>query len=147
VAADRRQTIVENLALASALGFLAIIVAVVSLAADSSSAAAERSSLDSGGAAPAIRVDDPSFDRLFSIRADSGPGYGAMLALRSPQGTALVGAVFSSSGELAEIRLLGSCSSRLPKDLAAEFPGAAETLARAAETVRGIAKAPREAGS
>jgi hypothetical protein len=148
MAADKRQIIVENLALASAIGFLALVVAAVSLAADSSSVAAERSSFAAGGAAAlALRVDDPSFDRLFSIQADSGLSYGSILAFRSPRGSALVRAVFTPRGELTEIRLLGSCSSRLPKDLAGEFPGASETLARAAESVRRISRTPPEAGS
>lgn len=152
MAQDKRERIMENLAVAAVLGLLALIVGAFSVAADSSSVASERSAFDGDGSAVALagRADDPAFDRVFRIRSASGLSFGAVLTLRSPQGSALVGASFSSDGELLELRLLGSCVSRLPEkpqDMIGEFPGAGEALARAADKVRAISKASPEAGS
>jgi hypothetical protein len=66
-----------------------------------------------------------------------------VLSLRSPERSALVGASFSINGDVLGLRLLGSSASRLApgtQDLVDQFPGADETLARASETVRELAK-------
>ena len=89
------------------------------------------------------RADDPAFNCVFSVQKDSGLSYGIVLSLRSPERSALVGASFSTDGDLLGLRLLGSSASRLApmaQDLVGQFPGADETLARASETVREIAK-------
>lgn len=142
MARDRRERLVENLAVASALGFLALVIAVISLAADAREAAQERSALSAGagdGLSLAGRARDPSFDRFFQVQGEAGATFAVVLALRSADASALVAARFSAKGELRELRLLGSPSSRLPadpKELAAAFPGADESLRRAAQFAR-----------
>jgi hypothetical protein len=150
MAIDRRERLIENLAVASALGFLTLIVAALSLAADSRATALEREALFPEGAASVVagRADDPCFDRFYRIAGDAGPAYATMVALRSPSGTALFGARFAPDGELRDLRFLGSCSSRIPtgpRGLEAGFPGADAALGRAAAFARGLAA--RESGS
>jgi hypothetical protein len=140
----------ENLAIASVLGFLAFIVGMIAFAVDSSSVAMQRNAFSETGATVAVaeRADDPAFDCVFSVQKDSGLSYGIVLSLRSPERSALVGASFSINGDvlglrLLGLRLLGSSASRLApgaQDLVDQFPGADETLARASETVRELAK-------
>jgi hypothetical protein len=145
--------IVENLAVGTALGFLTLIVAALSLVADARSIASERDALSLAplSATIAVRVDDPSFDRIYEMHDASGLSYGAVLALRSPDDSALVQAKFSPSGELRDLRYLGACSSRLPSDVheaVSGFTGADEALNRAADAVRAIVRgANGEAGS
>ena len=136
-----RERLVENLAVGSAIGALAVIVAGLSLFAASRSSAAEREALAPAPlvAVAVAKVDDPAFDRIYEIRNADAVSYGAVLALRSPDDSALVGAVFSPRGELRELRYLGSCASRLPddpRDALAGFVGAEAALSRAAEAVR-----------
>jgi hypothetical protein len=155
VAETMRERIVENLAVASAIGFLALIVAALSLFAASRASAAEREALapSPASAISLSGVDDPAFDRIYAIRNDGALTFGAVLSLRSPDSSALVGAIFSPQGELRELRYLGACASRLPADLKAAlggFVGADESLNRAAEAVRTAsrgANAASEAGS
>jgi hypothetical protein len=143
VALKARERIVENLAVAAALGLLALLAAAMSLIADSRSAAAERAAFAPYTAALASRVDDPAFERVFSIASGAGSAFGIVLSLRSPDASALFGAVFTPRGELREIRILGGCSSRLPDDAKGAlglFAGAEDALARAAEAVRSAAR-------
>jgi hypothetical protein len=150
-----RERIVENLAVGSAIGFLALIVAALSLVAAARSSAAERAAIapEPASAIALSGVDDPSFDRIYEISNAGAHTYGAVLSLRSPGGSALIAAIFSPRGELRELRYLGACASRLPEDAneaLGGFGGAAEALSRAAEAVRSAARgtdgAP-EAGS
>jgi len=152
MAVDKRERAMENLAVASVLGFLAFIVGALSFAADSNSIAVERAAFDQDGRVVVLagHADDPAFDRVFRIQSDSSLAFGAVLTFRSPQGSALVGALFSPDGDLLELRLLGSCASRLPEkaqDLIGAFPGAGEALARAADRVRYLSRASRGAES
>jgi hypothetical protein len=155
MAGKMREMIVENLAVASALGFLALIVAALALVDDSRSVAAESGALaaPSATAIVASRVDDPAFDRIYEIKDASGLAFGTVLALRSQGGSALFGAVFTPQGKLRELRLLGSCASRLPsdaKEALGAFAGSEAALARAAEAVvsaAGGANAAPEADS
>lgn len=142
---SKREKAMENLAVASVLGFLAFIVGTIAFVADSSSVAMQRDAFSETGATVAVseRADDPAFNCVFSVQKDSGLSYGIVLSLRSPERSALVGASFSTDGDLLGLRLLGSSASRLApmaQDLVGQFPGADETLARASETVREIAK-------
>jgi hypothetical protein len=144
MAINKRVMIIENLALASALGVLALIVAVISLAVDSRAVAEERSALAPSGAAAVVvsRADNPCFDHFFKIQADSVLSYAAVITLRYSSGAALVGAWFTPKGELQKLRFLGSCASRLPstvQDLTVEFPGAAAAFGRAADLARKLA--------
>lgn len=137
----KREKMIENLAIAAALGFLALMVAAISLAADSRVVAEERSVLP-GGVAVAGRADDPSFDRFYRFQSAAGPAYLAVIILRSPSGAALVAATYSPKGELQELRFLGSCATRLPtnaRDLISAFPGADEAIGRAGEFSRRLA--------
>ncbi len=145
MAVSKRERAMENLAIASVLGFLAFIVGMIAFAVDSSSVAMQRNAFSETGATVAVaeRADDPAFDCVFSVQKDSGLSYGIVLSLRSPERSALVGASFSINGDVLGLRLLGSSASRLApgtQDLVDQFPGADETLARASETVRELAK-------
>jgi hypothetical protein len=143
VALKARERIVENLAVAAALGLLALLAAAMSLIADSRSAAAERAAFAPSPAAIAGRADDPAFERVYSIASGAGRAFGVVLSLRSPDSSALFGAVFSPRGELRDIRILGGCSSRLPDDAMDAlglFAGAEDALARAADAVRAAAR-------
>jgi hypothetical protein len=141
-----REKILENLAAGSALGFLTLLIAVFSIVVDSRSVAAEKDAL-AGSAASVVafgRVDDPDFDRVYAIRESAGSSYGVVLSERSSGASALFGAIFSPKGELRELRLLGSCSSRLPtdaKDALASFMGSEDALARAANAATAAAEA------
>ena len=77
MAASKRERFPENLALASVLGFLAFVVGAIRLAADASSASAERAAFAQPGMVVelASHSDDPSFNRVFSIRSDSTIAY------------------------------------------------------------------------
>jgi hypothetical protein len=111
MAVDRRERAMENLAVASAIGFIAIMVAAASLFADSAEAAAERSALAAiGGGSVRVdpaRVDDPAFSRVHSLSGGSAP-YGAVLSLPTRQGGALRAAMlFRGDGSIAAARVLG----------------------------------------
>ncbi len=149
MALDKRERIIENLAVASALGLLALVVGVVSFFADSRVAAEERAALAPAGASIALagRSDDPTFGRFYLIQADSGPAYAAVITLRSAAGSALIAARFTPRGEVMDLRFLGSCASRLsqdPKNLALDFPDVDEVLARASAQARYMAKSGTE---
>jgi hypothetical protein len=141
-----RRKVLENLAVGSALGFLTLLTAVFSIIVDSRSIASEKDAL-AESAAPVValgRVDDPDFDRVFAIRESSGTLYGVVFYRRSSEASALFGAIFSPKGELREVKLIGSCSSRLPKDAKDaldSFVGSEDTLARAAIAARVAAEA------
>ena len=152
MAQTRRERAIENLALASALGFLALVLAAISLGSDSRAAAKEREALSPTGAALEVvgRAQDPSFDRVYLVRADSNASYATVLTLRSPSCAVLVGASFSPKGELRELRYLGGPASRLPanaKDALRYFPGASEALDRAAVYVRSLSGSAEEGKS
>lgn len=151
MAANKREKMMENLAVASVLGFLAFVVGAASLFTDSNSEANERAAFarDSVSISLATHSDDPSFDRIYRIQGAT-VSFGAVLNFRSPEGSALVGARFSKTGELLGLNLLGSCNSRLPagpQDLVDMFPGADQSLARAANAVRGLSAADMESDS
>jgi hypothetical protein len=140
MAPDKRERIIENLAVASALGFLALLVAVVSLFVDSRSLAEERALLEVQGSSLSIagRAGDPCFDVVYKTQG----AYVMAIHLRASKGAAILAARFSSQGELQELRLLGSCSSRIGtgiKGILASLPGGEETLIRAAEYARSLA--------
>jgi hypothetical protein len=145
MALETREKIIENLAVGLALGFLTLTVAALSLVADSHSIVAEGGALAIAPASAIVAssVYDQSFDRVFSINDTSGLSFGAVMAFRSSDDSALVRARFSPKGELLDLRYLGACASRLPadvKDALGEFVGAAEALSRAAEAVRSAAR-------
>ncbi len=154
MARTRKERLVEGLAVASALGFLALVVAIVSLAAEASAAAVERGALadqfSAAGRELAARAGEPGFDRMYRLKAEGAASYAAVIALRSPEASALVAARFGADGGLQDLRLLGSCSSGLPSDpkgLAARFPDAAETLRRASRLARSLAASQAGGGS
>jgi hypothetical protein len=152
VALDRREIIIENLAVASVLGFLTLIIAVLSFVVDAHGAVEERQALAPAGAAIVLvgNAGDPSFDRVYQIQAGADRSFSTVITLRSSGGAALVAARFASSGDLQELRFLGSCASRLPADpwdLVAEYPGADAILGRAADFARQLANEGREGRS
>jgi len=152
VALDRRERIIENLAVASALGFLTLIVATASLVVDSRSLAEEQALIAPAETSLAIagRAGDAFFDRVYKIKGDAGPVYALMINLRSSSGSAWAAARFSPKGELLELRLLGSCASRLPTDaqgLLASFPDAEGVLRRAEDFTRFLSSGATEAKS
>jgi hypothetical protein len=151
VAFDKRDRMLENIAVASALGFLALLVAGISLTTDFHAQEVEISALSSNPSAVTIvanHVGDPAFDRVYKITEASGFSYGAVLSLRSTDCSALVAARFSRQGELKSLRLITSPSARLPTetgDLVSRFSDTEATLGRVAEAIRGCVAA--EAGS
>jgi hypothetical protein len=150
VAIQLKGKVAENLAVGSALGVLTFLVAALSIFADSRVGAVERDALAPAAtsAIAANRIDDPAFDRLYSITDASGGSYGAVITLRSPDSSALIGATFSPKGELRGLRILGACSSRLPadpKESLGRFVGSDGTLDRAANAVRSATPAPNGA--
>jgi hypothetical protein len=152
LAADKREKTVESLAVASALGFLVLLLGGLSLAADSRAAAVESAALvaDRTTIALAGRPGDPAFERLYRISDGSSVSYGVVLSLRSPSSSALVAARFSKAGELRGLRLLDGATARLPADsaeLSSIFPDAEAAIARAGEVARAAARNSPEAGS
>jgi hypothetical protein len=148
VAFDKRERVIENLAVASALGFLSLIVASIFLFVDSRAVREERRLLAPPGSSLAIagRAGDPSFDRVYKVQGDGS--YALAMNLRSASGAAIAALRFTPKGELQELRLLGSCASRLPADakgLLASFPGAEDALGRAAEFARALGSGGSEA--
>jgi len=149
-----REKIVENLAVGSAVGFLVLVVAALALVSSSRSSIEEGEALAPSSSAIAPNsVDDPAFDRVYKMINAGVVTYGAVLTIRSPEASALVGAIFSPNGELRELRYLGACASRLPaeaKDAIAGFVDADDALERAAEAVRAVSRdvnGSSEAGS
>lgn len=141
--ADKRETLVENLAVAAAIGALVLLVAALSLVVYAGVTAQEGSSLAAfySGSSPqlALKVDDPAFERIFSLRKDSGNLYGTVVSLRGNGASALVGALYSPKGELRELHILDSFGDSLSGDereLASRFPDTEQVLARAAESIR-----------
>ena len=156
MAIDKREKIIENLAVASALGFLALIVAALSLVLDSRVSAQERVALVPEGTPTVLvgRADDPCFNRFYAVNDNSSLSFATVLTLRAPSGAALFGARFSPKGALQDLRFLGSCASRVPTDsrgLGTEFPEADSAISRAAAFARVLASdlagAARESGS
>jgi hypothetical protein len=155
MAQGRREALIENLAVASAVGFLVIIVAAASLVSDSRESAAEGSALaeafSASGTELASRVDDPCFECLYSLKGVDAASFGTVIALRSQGSSTLVGALFSPQGELRGLRVLGDAESRrsISKEaLSGLLPDADEALERAARAVRSAAAAAaKEAGS
>jgi hypothetical protein len=145
--ADRRETLVENLAVAAAVGVLVLLVAALSLVAHSRATAQEGSSLAAAcsGSSPqlVLEVDDPAFERIFSLRKDSGNLYGTIVSLRRGGASALVGALYSPQGDLRELHIVDSFGDRLSGDereLVSSFPGAERVLDRAADSIRGAVR-------
>jgi hypothetical protein len=152
MATNKRAKIIENLIIAAALGFLALIVALLSLAVDSSAIAEEGDALAPSGATVVIasRADNPYFKRIYKIQTDAGLSYAAVITLRSSSGAALVGAWFTSKGELQKLRLLGSCASWLPsniRELISEFPDADAAFGRATDLAHKLASGETEGKS
>ena len=155
MAFDKRDRIMENLAVAAALGFLTLIVAALALVADSSAVAYERSALAPPAGSVTVlassRVDDPAFTRMYRLQDGNDSYYGAVVSIRSAMyGTALIAASFSSKGEVKDLRLLGASADRLPaalSDIFAAFDGAGEALIRARSSARALALAATEGQS
>jgi len=146
---DRRERIIENLAVASALGFLTLVIAALFLVVDARASAEERFLLSPSGSGLALagRAGDPVFDRVYRLQGDDGLSYALVLQFRGSTGAAQVAARLSPKGELQELRLLGSCLSRLPgggKPLLSAFPGSEAVLARAADFTRSLAGGGRD---
>jgi hypothetical protein len=152
MAINKRAKIIENLALASALGVLALIVAAISLVVDSRAVVEERSTLAPiiASAVVVSRADNPYLDRMYKIQADAGLSYAAVITLRYSSGAALVGAWFTPKGELQKLRFLGSCASWIPstiRELVAEFPGADAAFGWAMDLARKLANGETEGQS
>lgn len=144
--AVKRERLLENLAVAAAIGVLLLLVAAVDLFSRSAERAGEgevlAASFSAAEASAVLETDDPSFARIYALRR-SAPAYGAILSLRTSEGSARVAALFSPQGELRELRLVDSFADRLSEDrqaIAGRFPDADEAFARAAESVRAAAR-------
>jgi hypothetical protein len=141
-----RDAILESLAVGSALGFLTLLLAVMSIVNDSRIVANEEAALARPDASVLVlsRTPDPGFGRIYAIKESSGPSYGAVFSGRSRDASAVFAAIFSPKGELRELRLVGSCAARLPEDArnaVDSLPGAEETLERASKAAMAAAEA------
>jgi hypothetical protein len=141
-----RDKIKENLAVGAALGVLTLMVALLSVVADSSSTSFEKAAFTAAAenVAVASRVDDPDFRYVYLVRGTAENTYGVVFSERSRDASALFSALFSTQGELRELKLLGSCASRLPEDARAaldSIAGLGDTLDRAAKAARAAAEA------
>jgi hypothetical protein len=99
----------ENLAVASAIGFIAVVVAAASLFADSSASADESSAivaLGGGSSTGAKSFDDPAFSRVHAVSGGSAP-YGAVLSLRDRRSALRAALLFKGDGTVAAARELG----------------------------------------
>jgi hypothetical protein len=100
----------ENLAVASVVGFIAIVVAALGLFADAAAASRERSAIAalSGGSVDdeARRFDDPAFSRIHLISEGSAP-FGAVLGVPTRQGAFRAALLFRDDGGVAAARALG----------------------------------------
>jgi hypothetical protein len=141
-----RGIIKENLIVGAALGLLTLMAALLSVFADSKEAAFERGSLPDASSTivAAERVDDPAFHRVYTIRSASGTAYGVVFSERSRDSSAIFGATFSPKGELRDLKVLGSCTARLPDDAREAIDSLDDqgrALDRAARAVLAVAEA------
>jgi hypothetical protein len=147
---DRRDRMMENLAVAATLGFLVLVVAALGLVADSRQAGAERELLASyaGGAAPRSfrRCEDQAFSNIYGLRDGSDGLYGAVLTFRGrEEGTVTAAAYFSSRGTLREIHIVGQDMSSDSAILSlSSRDGAAAVLVRAGAAAADFARAESE---
>jgi hypothetical protein len=118
--AERKESIVENLAAAAIMGFIALLLISAALLLESSSSGRDRASIAELAGKPvtakARLVDDPSFSRIFPIPGKPGGEYGSVFSLVSRSGSARAAALFSGNGELEAIRVIETGSARLDFD-------------------------------
>lgn len=162
MAAEARERAMENLAVASAIGFMAIIVAAASLFADSASAAAERSAIAALGGG-VVREDpprfaDPAFSRIHRVSDGAAP-YGAVLSLPTKQGALRAALLFRKDGTVsaasalgprpspAWLRLLVGTGSSSPAPTSRLESSAADAVSGATESFLSWADAARRAAS
>lgn len=122
---SRKEILLENLAVASVLALVALIIASVAFVLDAGEVEAERgaiSALASGGQAVAGGQDvaarplasgDEAFRRVFPI-GSGRQGYGAVISLGSLRSSARVAVILSPRGELLGASCLETASPGLP---------------------------------
>jgi len=133
----------ENLIAGAAVGLLALALAFFALLEGSRSAAFEAAALRSSPASVVTEVNLPS-GRAFKVADASGSGYGVVFSAASEDASAIFAAVFAPSGELRKLKIVGSCSSRLPES-ANEALDSIAGAHSALEQAKGIAMAAAEA--
>jgi hypothetical protein len=145
--ADKREILVENLAVAAAIGVLVLLVAALSFVSNARATTQEGSYLAAAFscASPqlALEVDDPAFERIFLLCNDSGNLYGSVVSLRGRGASALVGALYSPQGDLRGLHIIDSFGDSLSGDereLVSHFPDAERVLDRAADSIRNAAR-------
>ena len=118
MARTKKESLVENLLVALAMGLLALLVAGVILVVKSGSIARERAVLsDLAGrpvAAQPATVDDPSIRRLYRLPGQGPTLFGAVIDLDSRSGSAVVAAVVAADGQIQSVRIIDTSSPRAP---------------------------------
>jgi hypothetical protein len=146
MAVTLRDRIKESLAIGAAIGVLTMVVALLSIMVDSASEVFERTTLaePSGSVVATKKVDDPYFRRVYALKNDSGPSFGLVFSARSRDASAIFGAVYSPKGELRSLKIIGTCTPRLPGDARAALDyieGSERILDRASKAVISAAEA------
>ena len=131
-----RNTIQENIVVGALVGALVLILSLFSLFVDARMAETEKIALTKSSASIVAerRGGSPDFPRIYAIQDTSDKSYGVVFSARSSMASGIFAAVYSPTGELKELRLIGTCSSRLPEDSRAALDsivGSEEMLERA----------------
>ena len=124
----QKDAILENLAMASVLALLSLVVASLSFVVERGEIESERASIAAlAGAGPAtsaiadativakpLSASDSAFRHVYVLQKSGQKAYGAVLSLGSLRRATRVAALVGPSGELLGARCLDSCSAGLP---------------------------------
>jgi hypothetical protein len=124
----QKDALLENLAVASVLALMALIVATLSFVVERGEIESERSSIAAlAGAGPSassmadaamvakpLSASDSAFRHIYALQKSGQKVYGAVLSLGSLRRATRVAALVGSSGELLGARFLDSGSAGLP---------------------------------
>jgi hypothetical protein len=119
----QKDVLLENLAVASALALLALVVASVSFVVERGEIESERGSIaalagaefaSSTMAENPLAAGDSAFRHVFVLQKAGQKGYGAVLALGSLRRGTRVAVILASNGELLGARCLDANSGGLP---------------------------------
>ncbi|MGO8692353.1 MAG: hypothetical protein ACLQMF_01660 [Rectinemataceae bacterium] len=118
MAPTKKETMVENILVACAMGLLALLVAGVILVVDSGSISRERAALSDLAGRPVsalpLAVDDSSIRRLYRLEGQGPQLFGAVVDFDSRVGSVVTVALVGADGELQSIRIIDENSPRSP---------------------------------
>lgn len=123
----KKDVLLENLAVASVLALIALIVASLSFVVERGEIESERSSIaalaGAGAASPSagativakpLSASDSAFRHVYALQKSGQKAYGAVLSLGSLRRASRVAALMSPSGELLGARCIDGGSAGLP---------------------------------